>query len=84
LPGDALQILFGHRQNFDTCIIQLADVARRNATPTLHDQLVARHNVEGRHIALQALGHRVMVAECPLHPAGRSGLVEHLKDFFES
>ena len=52
------QILLGHRQRLDTGIVQLTNVARGYASASLNDELLASHDIEGRHIALKALRHQ--------------------------
>jgi hypothetical protein len=57
-------------------------MTRGDATATLYDELLAGHDVEGRHIALQTLGyqrHRGLTLFAQLE--GR-GLEKHVENFF--
>ncbi len=57
-------------------------MARSNTTTALNKHLIARHDVKGRHIALQALWHQCHGSEVFVVQLERRCLIEHLKDFF--
>ena len=76
------EVFLGNRKRLNTGIIQLADMTRGDATATLYDELLAGHDVEGRHIALQTLGyqrHRGLTLFAQLE--GR-GIEKHVENFF--
>ena len=74
------QVLLGHRQRLDTGIVELTNVARRNPSATLNDELLTCHDVEGRHITLKPLGHQSHSDLTFLAQLERGGLEEHLED----
>ena len=57
-------------------------MARSDTTTTLNEHLIARHDVKGSHVALQALGYQCHSREVFVVQLERRCLVEHLKDFF--
>ena len=53
-----------------------------DATATLYDELLASHDVEGRHVALQTLGYQRHGGLTLFTQLESRGLVEHLQNFF--
>ena len=57
-------------------------MARGDAAATLYDQLLAGHDVEGRHIALQTLGYQRHSGLALFAQLKGCGLEEHVENFF--
>ena len=77
-----LKVLLGHRQQLNTRIVQLANVPSGNTAATLHNELLAGHDVECRHVTLQALWHQRHGGFALFAQLEGRGLVEDVENFF--
>ena len=57
-------------------------MACSDSTTTLYKHFIARHDVKGGHVALQALWNKRHSGEILIVQLERRGLVEHLENFF--
>ena len=53
-----------------------------DASTALNEHFIARHDVKGSHVALQALGYQCHGCEILVVQLERRCLIEHLEDFF--
>ena len=76
----ALQVLGRDIQVFDVGFFQLANVACRDTTTTLHHDLTISQNIEGRCFTTQTLRHQLHAVNAVFH-CDFVGVEEHLQHF---
>ena len=76
------EVFLWHRKRLNTGIIQLADMTRGDAAATLYDQLLAGHDVKGRHIPLKTLGYQRHGGLALFAQLEGRGLEKHVENFF--